>query len=204
VYDHLVGTPIHRSPGRLVLRCGGVGYELATPLSARFAGEQDEGAETLVVHTHLVVREDAQLLYGFPDQASRDTFRLLLGAQRVGPAIALALLAQLSRRVLLEALVAGDVQPLLVAKGVGRRIADQILLDLKDKAARLLAEDRAAEGGAAASALDPRARAVEDAVTALLSIGYSEKDARKAVELAAKRSATSDVQALIRDALTGR
>jgi len=195
VYDHLVGTPVEQSPGRLVLRVGGVGYELATPLTARFA----EGREILV-HTHVVVREDAHLLFGFPDADSRAAFRLLLSVNRVGPAIALSLLAHLSRRALLEAAAAGDARAFLAVKGVGRKIADQIVLDLKDRAAKLLLDERAG----AAPVLDPGSRAQQDAIAALVSIGYAEKDARKAVEAAARAAPDQDLQALIRAAIKGR
>jgi Holliday junction DNA helicase RuvA len=195
VYDHLVGTVVEQAPGRLVLRVGGIGYELATPLTVRFADTGDA-----LVHTHLVVREDAHLLFGFPDTASRDAFRLLLGVNRVGPAIALALLAHLSRRQLLEAAAAGDPRAFLSVKGVGKRIAEQIVLDLKDKAAKLLLDEQTGP----TRAVDARKRAADDAVAALMSIGYAEKDARKAVEAAERAEPMADVPALIRLALKGR
>ncbi|TAJ18340.1 MAG: Holliday junction branch migration protein RuvA [Planctomycetota bacterium] len=195
MYDHLVGTPVEQSPGRLVLRVGGVGYELATPLTARFAD-----AGEVLVHTHLVVRDDAHLLFGFPDAAGRAAFRLLLGVNRVGPAVALSLLAHLSRRQLLEAAAAGDARAFLAVKGVGKRIAEQIVLDLKDKAAKLLLDEQAGP----ARTVDARTRAQDDAVGALVSIGYAEKDARKAVELAARAEPGADVPALIRLALRAR
>lgn len=195
MYDHLFGSVVEQAPGRLVLRVGGVGYELATPLTARFADAGDA-----LVHTHLVVREDAQLLFGFPDATSRDAFRLLLGVQRVGPAIALALLAHLSRRQLLEAAAAGDPRAFLAVKGVGKKIAEQIVLDLKDKAAKLLLDEQAGP----ARVVDARRRAADDAVGALMSIGYAEKDARKAVESAERAEPAADVPALIRLALKTR
>jgi Holliday junction DNA helicase RuvA len=188
------------SEGRLVLDVAGVGHELATPMSARFP---DDGVAQ--VWARLVVRDDAHLLYGFPDEQSCDTFRLLLGVQRVGSAVALAILAQLSRTDPLEAVERGDVRALVSVKGFGRKIAEHILLDLKDKAALLLAETKNARGTLAPKAPggDACAQNVEDAVLALLSIGYKEKDARKAVERVASGPAGETLELLIREALRG-
>lgn len=202
MYEFIEGRIGQRLPGRLVLEVGGVGYDLAVPLSARFA---DSGVAR--AWTHLVVREDAHLLYGFPDRAGRELFRLLLGVQRVGPAVALALVSQLERRELLSALANGDSKRLQASKGVGRKLAEQLVLDLREKAAALLLEERA-QGTAPA---DERARAgrdAQDAVAALVSIGYAEKDARRAVEavLESARAAGRplELEALVRQALAQR
>ncbi len=202
MYEFIEGRIGQRLPGRLVLEVGGIGYDIAVPLSARFA---DSGSAR--AWTHLVVREDAHLLYGFPDRAGRELFRLLLGVQRVGPAVALALVSQLERRELLNALASGDSKRLQASKGVGRKLAEQLVLDLREKAAALLLEERAQAG----SAVDERTRAsrdAQDAVAALVSIGYAEKDARRAVEAAleAARAAGEplELEALVRQALAQR
>jgi Holliday junction DNA helicase RuvA len=202
VYEYLEGRAVEQGPARLVLDTGGVAYELSVPLGVSFGGS---GESAVRVYTHLVVREDAHKLFGFADRRQRELFRLLLAAKGVGPGLALTVLSGLPRRDLLEALAAGDTAPLLRVKGLGRKRADQMLLDLRERAARLLlledsSEDRdlltppgAARGRASA--------VIEDAVAALLSIGFSEKEARKNVEAAASRTGSDDLESLVRTAL---
>lgn len=199
MYDFLRGRPVAHTPGRLVLEVAGVGFELSVPLTARFALSSGAASE-LTVWTHLVVREDAHLLFAFPDRATRDAFRLLLSVQRVGPAIALALVSQLTLPELASAVAQGDARALKRVKGVGERIAQQVVLDLKDKAARLLPGSDASLPSAPAPS-SAEERAIEDAASALVSIGYSEKDARKAAEAASKRVGTLEIDVLIREAL---
>lgn len=194
MYDFLEGQVAGRSASRLVLDVGGVGYEILVPPTASFAA-----SGRMRVYTHLVVREDAHQLFGFPDASTRDVFRALLTVSGVGPKVALAVLSGLTREELLAALLAGDVAKLTGVRGVGRRTAEQILLDLRDKALGL-------QGATAAAPLRSeatrRAR-LEDAIAALVSIGYSDKDARKQVERAAKTVAPEDLETLVRVALQG-
>ncbi len=192
MYDFLEGQVAGRSPTRLVLDVGGVGYEVLVPPGMAFPAR-----ERLRVWTHLAVREDSHTLYGFPDEATRDLFRALLGVTGVGPKVALAVLSGLPAAELVAALVAGDSKPLVRVKGIGQRTADQILLDLRGKAARL------APAGAAPAKPASTEVALEDAITALISIGYSEKDARKQVERAAKSVPATDLERLVRTALQG-
>lgn len=199
MYEYLEGRVGERGAARLVLDVGGVGYELLVPLGADFGGP---GAEARA-WTHLAVREDAHVLYGFADRESRELFRLLLRAKGVGPGLALGVLSGLSRRELLEAIAGGDVGPLVRIKGLGRRRAEQILLDLGEKAAELLALDDAEQRGV----LKPKAPAarqkplLDDAVAALLSIGFNERDAKKSVDAAAAEVGADDLETLVRTAL---
>jgi holliday junction DNA helicase RuvA len=199
VYEYLEGRVAGRSAARLVLDVQGVGYDLAVPLGATFP----TSAKTKV-WTHFVVREDAQLLYGFPDRAARDLFRALLDVRGVGPAAALALLSGLSRDELLRAIAAGDSKKLCTVKGIGKRTADQILLDLGDKALELAAELGVTFTGGDV-VLTPRSAApgLQDAVAALISIGYGESEARAAIEKAAKKTKSVELEALVRAALQG-
>lgn len=194
MYDFLEGRVELHAATRLVLEVGGVGYELSVPLGSRFAGAR------VRVWTHLAVREDAHTLYGFRDAATRELFRALLTVNGVGPRTALGVLSGLSRAELVEAIARGDRAALTSVKGIGRKTADQILLDLSGKAAKLLA----AEGvPGPAPALPAQAdRASEDAVAALVSIGYADKDARKQVERAAAKVGSADLEALVRAALS--
>lgn len=192
MYDFLDGEVAGRSAARVVLDVRGVGYEVLVPPGASFPS-----SGRLRLWTHLVVREDSHSLYGFRDEATRDMFRALLGVTGVGPKVALAVLSGLSSEELIAAVVAGDAKRLTKVKGVGQKTADQILLDLRGKAAML-------SGGGSANA--PAARGpvqLEDAVTALISIGYSEKDARKQVERASKTVDPANLELLVRTALQG-
>ncbi len=194
MFEYIEGQIVARTPARLVVDVGGVGYDLAVPLTATFP---EKGRAR--VYTHLVVREDSHTLFGFPDRETRELFRTLLGVRGVGPVMALAILSGLPRADLIEAIATNDLKALVRVRGVGKKTAEQILLDLRDKAPTLRAE---LSGGKPAATL-PAGRNVEDAVGALISIGYSDKEARKSVERAAASVDTQDLEALVRAALSG-
>lgn len=192
MYDYLEGKVELHAATRLVLDVGGVGYELSVPLGSTFSRPRAR------VHTHLVVREDAHTLYGFSDQATRDLFRILITVKGVGPRTALGVLSGLPREELVTAIATGDRKRLQTIKGVGTRIVDQILLDLSGKAGSLLAT----AGTPAAPGPTLAGGASEDAVAALVSIGYADKDARKQVERAAEKVGNADLESLVRAALS--
>jgi holliday junction DNA helicase RuvA len=196
VYEFLEGEVAERAPARLVLRVAGVGYDLAVPMRDVFPAPG-----TVRVWTHLVVREDAHLLFGFQSRDGRDLFRLLLTVRGVGPGMALGILSALSREDLLEAILAGDAARLLRVKGVGRKTAEQVLLDLGDKAERLRLQFGASAGGTPVAAAARAQSNLEDAAAALVSIGFSEKDAKKQVERAAERVDPKNLEELVRAAL---
>jgi len=192
MYDYLDGRPVSREPSRLILDVGGIGYELAVPLGSDF--EPSPGDGSLMVWTHLVVREDAHTLYGFPDTGTRDLFRTLLRVRGVGPGLALAVLSGMNSMEFYAAIAAGDRDVLTRIKGVGKRTADQIMLDLSD---RIDSPADSHHGGES----DPDRDNREAAVAALVSIGYPQKEARSSVERAKSEVDGSDLQRLIRAAL---
>ncbi|MEM8714148.1 MAG: Holliday junction branch migration protein RuvA, partial [Planctomycetota bacterium] len=177
----------------------GVGYELLAPLGAAFPAK----GERAKVFAHLVVREDSQTLYGFPRREDRDLFRILLRVRGVGPSMALAILSGLSPDDLTQAVLHEDLKALTRIKGVGKKTAEQILLDLRDKTGLLAAVS--GDVKPTSPAAQPQGEAshpnVADAVTALVSIGYSEKEAGKAVEKAAKEVGDADLELLVRTAM---
>lgn len=194
MYEFLEGEVVSRAPARLVLSVAGVGYDLAVSLRDTFPAKG-----RVRVWAHLVVREDAHLLFGFQEREGRDLFRLLLTVRGVGPGMALAILSALSREELVEAILADDAARLTRVKGVGKKTAEQVLLDLGDKAARLRAD--LATGGAPLPAATRAQTNLDDAAAALVSIGFSEKDAKKQVERAAEKVDPADLEALVRAAL---
>jgi Holliday junction DNA helicase RuvA len=197
VFEYIEGRIVGRTAARLCVDVGGVGYDLAVPLIATFPA-----SGKAKIFTHLVVREDSHTLYGFPDRETRELFRLLLSARGVGPVMGLAILSGMPAADLVEAIASGDAKKLTRVKGVGQKTADGIVLDLRDKADLL----RAACSGSPEAPLPSSKRVdpnVEDAVNALVSIGYSEKQARAGVERAALSVDTKDLEALVRAALAG-
>jgi Holliday junction DNA helicase RuvA len=125
------GKVAARRPDHVVIDCGGVGYRLA--VSAETFRHVPAVGREATLHTHLVVRDDALLLYGFATEEERELFLLLLGVQAVGPKVALAVLSGGSPRDLLRALAAGDTARLQAAPGVGKRTAERIVVELREK-----------------------------------------------------------------------
>jgi Holliday junction DNA helicase RuvA len=202
VYDQLEGTVAVSSPARLVLDVGGVGYQLSVPLGRPMpaAGERAK------LWVHLVVREDAHSLYGFAAAEDRELFRLLLRVKGVGPAMALGVLSGMDRGSLLQAILNEDAKKLTAVKGVGKKTAEQILLDLSDKAAELARASGLGAEQLAELELQPLPppeldRNLSDAVNALVSVGYSQKEARRQVEAAAKKVDPQRLDELVRVAL---
>jgi len=203
VYEYLEGRLADRSAASLVLDVGGVGYDLAVPVGARFdADRPGVGGEALTrAWVHLVVREDAQLLYGFPSRQQRELFRALLSVRGVGPGVALGLLSGLSSDEIRSAVANEDVQRLQSVRGVGKKTAQQIVLDLRDKIDRLAGDLELVPMGAP-RASNPLERNVADAIAALVSLEYPEKEAKKRVERAAREVEAEDLELLVRTALT--
>jgi len=171
---------------------GGVAYELSIPLSAYEA--LPKVGETTTLHTHLVVREDGWQLYGFSTPFERRVFRRVLDAKGVGPALALGLLSTLSAERLVRAIREKDIATLQSVPRVGRKKAEQLVLDLADKLDGL--------GGEPVSGPRPDGAGADDAIRALVSLGYTLAEADKAVRAAldANGRAQSATE-LIRNAL---
>ena len=154
---------------------GGVGYELAVPLNAYEA--LPKAGERCAVHTYLVVKEDGWQLFGFSSLYERRVFQKLLGAKGVGPALALGMLSTLTADRVVRALRDHDIATLQSVPRVGRRKAEQMILDIADKLDDL-------GSGSGASGPRPEGGGAEDAIRALISLGYSSMDAERAVQAA--------------------
>lgn len=158
------GTVAVRRGDHVVVDCGGVGYRLA--VSAETLKHVPAAGRDVALHTHLVVRDDALALYGFATEEERDLFLMLLGVQSVGPKVALAVLSGAPPRELLRVVAAGDVRRLQSAPGVGKRTAERIVVELREKVGAAASGD--AEFNVARSD-EPAALARE----ALVGLGYS-------------------------------
>lgn len=181
----LTGTLAQKEIDQIIIDVGGVGYRLMIPLSTFYA-LPEEGNVRLQVFTH--VKEDAIHLYGFLTAAEKDMFALLLGVSGVGPRLALAILSNLPPEELRGALWDGDSRRLSSVPGIGKKTAERLILELKEKVRRLGTPPAAAHAsGTAPSSASVR----EDALSALLNLGYKESQARKVLESMDVTSATS-------------
>ncbi|HEY7790860.1 MAG TPA: Holliday junction branch migration protein RuvA [Vicinamibacterales bacterium] len=169
----LRGRLVEKQPNRLVLDVHGVGYDVAVPLSTFYAlGEP--GAETVLrIHTH--VREDALALFGFATARELDLFARLIGISGVGPKLGLAVLSGIDPPELVRAIQQGDIKRLTAIPGVGRKTAERIALELKD---------RLPESADDAIRDTPAGRLREDLLSALLNLGYHRPHAERAIDAA--------------------
>ncbi|MEI8387658.1 MAG: Holliday junction branch migration protein RuvA [Verrucomicrobiota bacterium] len=193
----LEGTLAEALPTQIVVNVHGIGYQILIPVSS-YERLPQPGAPIKIL-THLAVREDAHVLYGFLTPGERDLFRLLLHhVTGVGPKIALAVLSGLPTEMFKAAVVAGDIVAISKISGVGKKTAERIVLELKDKLG-VAAEWEASSAKNAPSEADVR---MHDAVLALISLGYKQVEAHKAVRrvLDLSESAPS-AEDLIRQAL---
>ncbi len=170
----LSGTLLEKHPPQVLVDVGGVGYEVDVPMSTFY--HLPHAGEKVVLRTHLIVREDAHLLYGFLTDTERQAFRQLLKINGVGAKLALSILSGLTVDELALAVTAQDAVRLTKIPGIGKKTAERLLLELKDK---LSAGEVSAAllGGAGAKA----APVSGDTLNALLALGYSDKEARLAV-----------------------
>lgn len=193
----LDGVLVEALPTQVVLEVHGVGYQVLIPLSS-FDRLPPVGQKVRLL-THLAVREDAHVLYGFATREERDLFRLLIGhVTGVGPKLALAVLSGMSVGLFQAAVVASDITALSRISGLGKKTAERIVVELKDKVGV------AAEWEAASTRNAPgqEAAAVTDAVLALISLGYKQVDAHKAVKaVATEQGGSPSSEDLIRGAL---
>jgi Holliday junction DNA helicase RuvA len=188
----LHGKLLEKRPNQVILDVGGVGYLVAVPLSTFAALGELHADVTLLVHTH--VREDALALYGFLSAREKHFFELLLGASGVGPSLALKILSGMNVEELVPAIRTGDLVRLTKIPGVGRKTAERIIVELKD---RLEAVAKEVDKPAAASP----AGAEADVKSALVNLGYDERTAESAVAEAQREAGSSSFEKLLRVAL---
>jgi Holliday junction DNA helicase RuvA len=192
----LRGTVVEVLPMRLIIEAGGVGYDVHIPLST-YDKLPAPGAQAKVL-THLQVREDAHVLYGFATLEERDLFLLLVNnVSGIGPKLALAVLNGASPLQFRGLVVAGDIAALSRIKGVGKKTAERIVVELRDK----VGVSAAWEAASAANALPPEEQHVNDAVLALISLGYKQAEAHKTVRAIREKQPKATVEELVKEAL---
>lgn len=190
---HLRGRILEKHPNRIVVEVGGVGYDVAMPLST-FYGLGEPGSEVaLRVHTH--VREDMLALYGFATALEQELFERLLGVSGIGPRVALAVLSGIEPSDLVRAIERGDLARLTAIPGVGKKTAERLVLELKDRLPRVQAPASAAGGPADAPALR------DDLLSALVNLGYHRPLAEKAVASAITATPEGGFERTLKQAL---
>ena len=192
---HIRGQILSKSPNAVVVECNGVGYELAISV-ATFTELPAEGKECkLHVHTH--VREDAFLLFGFAEQAEKRLFEKLLTISGIGPKLAITVLSGISSERLVGAIRSGDHATLTKIPGIGKKTAERVVLELKDKLDDMI-------GFTPESDAPPTLGGIaDDVLSALVNLGYARPIAQKAVETATKDAAVAgDFELLFRAAMS--
>lgn len=196
----LEGILKEKVPGRLLLDVGGVGYELLISLST-FALLPDVG-KTIAVYARTVVREDALLLYGFATSIEREIFDLLLKANRVGPKLAQTILSGIEPQRVILGLRDGDIQLLCSAPGVGKKMAERMVLELKERAGELASQLGEAPGTALEADTSSDSETREQVISALLNLGYPKPQAERVVDAAAiEAGEEASIEELVRVAL---
>jgi Holliday junction DNA helicase RuvA len=188
----LRGRLAEKRPNQVLVDVGGVGYVVLVPLSTFAALGELRTEVTLLIHTH--VREDALSLYGFVSSREKHLFELLLSASGVGPSLALKILSGMSVDELVPAIRGSDLARLTKIPGVGRKTAERMVVELKDKLEAVVVE---VERPSASSPAGVEA----DVVSALINLGYEARVAEKAVEEARKESGAANFEKLLRAAL---
>ncbi|MGF1527082.1 MAG: Holliday junction branch migration protein RuvA [Candidatus Competibacterales bacterium] len=191
----LRGVLLDKSPPHLLVDIKGIGFEVEVPLTA-FQHLPEVGDE-VTLYTHWQVREDGHALYGFASQRERTLFRELIKVSGVGAKLALLLLSHLSVDALIRCIQNDEVRTLMRLPGIGRRTAERLVVELRDRFSRWSATQ--AQGGDTGPGADPAFEAVADAISALEALGYKPADAQRMVKAVESEGLTSE--AIIRRAL---
>jgi len=196
------GELIEKQPPDILVDVCGVGYEIQMPMSCFY--QLPEVGEEVVICTHFVVREDAQLLFGFNTKHERHLFRELIKTNGVGPKLALAILSGMSAAQFINCVKEGDTTTLIKLPGVGKKTAERLVIELKDRLKNWSANDLFTPVTETSSLDDPfltekKQDVREEAISALVVLGYKQAQAEKVVSQVIKSEMTSEM--LIRETL---
>lgn len=189
---HIRGRLVQKQPPLLLIDVGGVGYEVEAPMTTIY--KLPEMGQDIHLYTHLVVREDAHLLFGFATQEERRLFRTLIRVNGVGARMALTILSGIEADEFAQCIQEGDTDRLVRLPGIGRKTADRLIVEMRDRLKDWEAAERAG-GGAAADGGDPAA----EAISALVALGYKPQEASRHVHAVAGEGMNSET--IIREAL---
>ena len=185
----IYGKIIDKQPPQLLVDVQGVGYEIDAPMSTFY--QLPSLGEPVTLHTHLVVREDAQLLYGFASLAERSLFRSLIKVNGVGARMALTILSGMSADEFIACVQDNDAAALVRLPGVGKKTAERLIIELRDKLQDQLGKSSALPGSGVTAVTPAISSPVADAVSALIALGYKGAEASRMV----RALETSDLSA---------
>ena len=190
MYEFIRGTIIERNPASIVIEAAGVGYFVNISLNtySKLSPKKEE-----ILFLHLVVREDAHVLYGFADKDERTLFRNLISVNGVGASTAIMMLSSLNSDEVIAAITTENVAVLKGVKGIGAKTAQRIIIDLKDKLGKLHETDQIL--------LSPNNTIRNEALSALVMLGFVKRDADKAVSTILKEQPDATVESVIKQAL---
>lgn len=197
------GTLIEKQPPEVLIDVSGVGYEIQIPMTSFY--QLPEVGEQASVYTHFVVREDAQLLFGFADKNERAVFRELIKASGVGPKLALTILSGMSGQNFMQCVAHEDITALVKLPGVGKKTAERLVIEMRDRFKKLSLEQSAGDdfalqgSNSIENTFVTSADAKEEALSALIALGYKAQQASKVINSVYVKDITSE--ALIREAL---
>lgn len=195
----ITGKLVDKTPPDILVDVGGICYELQVPMSTLY--QLPEVGSGLTLHTHFVVREDAQLLYGFYEAKDKQMFRALIRVNGVGPKMALAILSGMDADQFVRTVRNNDVATMVNMPGIGKKTAERLIIEMRDRLAEW-GEVASAEGSAAASGMATTDTVSKDAETALVSLGYKPQQASRAIAQVMKANPELDnSEAVIRLAL---
>lgn len=187
---HINGRMVEKSPTGVVIDCGGVGYQLHISLHTFSSLPQTENVK---LYTHLLVKEDAHILYGFVEQFEREIFRLLISVSGVGAGTARTMLSSLTPNQIKEAIALNDVATIQSIKGIGAKTAQRVILDLKDKIIKVYALDDVLSQSSNTNK--------DEALSALETLGFLRKQAEKACDKVLRENPEATVETIIKLAL---
>lgn len=190
----LRGTLLDKAPNRLILDVGGVGYDVQVPLSTYYVLGDSGAPVSLRIHTH--VREEAIALFGFATALELDLFERLIAISGIGPKLALAVLSGIEPAELIKAIRLQDVARLTAIPGIGKKTAERIGLELKDRLPAALQGT-----GPAATSASPRDQMRDDLLSALMNLGYQRPAAERALDTALEQSPEAGFEQALKDAL---
>lgn len=194
---YLTGHLLNRSTKSVIIDAGGIGYEVFVPLSTFYGLPNEEEEVSLHIHTH--VREDAIQLYGFKTRLEKDLFMMLISVSGIGPKLGLNILSGIGPEELLDAISRGDAMRLQSIPGIGRKTAERITLELRERAAKTCVEQPPLESRQ--NIETENALMMDDALSALVNLGYPPKAAKQAVDRAKATVRETSLEAWIKEAL---
>jgi Holliday junction DNA helicase RuvA len=193
---HLTGLLFKKTTQSVILEAGGIGYEVFIPLSTFYSLPKEEERASLHVHTH--VREDALVLFGFHSRLEKDLFTMLISVSGIGPKLAINILSGIGPQELLMAIASGDAVSLRAIPGVGKKTAERIALELKDRAARMIGDQQLPLSQPTETG---ETLLFDDAISALTNLGYPPKSAKQAIEKVRSSLREMSLEGLIKEAL---